>query len=101
MRQGTGKEVVASMKKKKDVGYQTKVVGGVVQRVPLQVRTMWLCISRLTDVRFIFSVIPGLAYHSHTSFSSSSSSSCASLSRITTMVAVGKVAEVLRDSLFR
>lgn len=37
MRQGSGKEVVVALQAKKDVGYQTVVVGGKVQRVPIQV----------------------------------------------------------------
>ena len=36
MRQSSGKQVVASMQAKK--GYQSVVVGGKVQKVPIQVR---------------------------------------------------------------
>ncbi len=44
MRQGSAKQVVSALKqkqKKTDISYQTKVVGGVVQRIPVQVRTGW------------------------------------------------------------
>lgn len=44
MRQGSAKQVVSALKHKKtDVSYQTKVVGGVVQRVPIQVRLSVPC----------------------------------------------------------
>ena len=36
-RHGSSKEVVVAMQAKKDVGYQNVVVGGKVQRVPIQV----------------------------------------------------------------
>lgn len=36
MRQGSGKEVVVAMQAKKDMGYQSVVVGGKVQKIPIQ-----------------------------------------------------------------
>jgi len=44
MRQGSAKQVVSALqqKQKKDVGYQTKVVAGVVHRTPIQVCTVYV-----------------------------------------------------------
>ncbi len=36
MRQATAKQVASVQKKQQDVGYKTKVVGGVVHRVPIK-----------------------------------------------------------------
>ena len=45
MRQGSAKQVVSALqqKQKKEVGYQTKVVAGVVHRTPIQVCTVYIC----------------------------------------------------------
>ena len=36
MRQATAKQVMSVIQKQQDVGYKTKVVGGVVHRVPIK-----------------------------------------------------------------